>query len=122
MGNIVNILIDGKYIGHLNLQKKTFFKEIRAEEHILKKPGPAIATAEKALEYAQGRGCVYHVVVVWSGKARKGKKGTKRTVYKTTIENIWWKGFNVTRGFERQKALSLAYWDDITQGEQRELI
>ena len=106
--NRIPIYIAGKKrpVGHV--EGDVFHKNIRFSEHALRRP-PAIAFDVQSLEDAEQ-----------AGARRVHVRDTEtNTVYKSTMSQIWRAGFDLDRGFGKQRALILSAW--VRQGQALQL-
>ena len=83
------------------VMKDELYKRVNSSKHFLHVP-PAIAVDESALEQAESNGA--SIVHVWD-------KDKNRDYY-ALISTIKTLGFHLDRGFGKQVALALSYWED----------
>jgi len=88
----------GKVVG--NVKGDTFYKRLSGSKHFLRRP-PAISFDEKSLKKAYGYGAKRIVV---------HDKDTNKN-YIANLYTVYEKGFKVDRGFGKQIALPLSFWN-----------
>jgi hypothetical protein len=95
-----NIRVGNRIVG--SVKDGVFIKTVKASKHFLRVP-PAIAFDIDSLKRASEAGA--HTVRVIDTDCNR--------VYVAPISTIWSKGFEVNRGFGRQIALLLKYWNTV---------
>ena len=88
----------GRAVG--TVKGDVFYKKMSSKKHFLRKP-PAISFDEGSLKKAFGYGAKKIVI---------HDKDTGKN-YLANFETVYEKGFEVNRGFGRQIALPLAFWN-----------
>ena len=88
----------GKAVG--TIKGDVFYKKLSSRRHFLRKP-PAISFDEESLKKAFNYGA--KKIVIYD-------KDTKKN-YTANFETVYEKGFKVGRGFGKQIALPLSFWN-----------
>lgn len=92
------IFAAGKRVG--SVIGKSFIKRVNSSKHFLRQP-PAIAFDLASLLQAEDAGAM--LVEIFDKCTGK--------VYRTAISTIWTYGFEVNRGYGKQIALELPFWE-----------